>query len=270
MRRKILLALPILVLLFLTACASSSPEQIPVTESVQTAPVAPATAANEGEASAESAIDSESQSEKDTDETVARSETMEQSEEMMSEDESDDSMAESNDDESMTETMVDEEEMAAESTGEMGMVIERPAWHHAVLANARTGESFSLADFEGKTIFVEPMATWCSNCRKQLNNVRDARQELASEDVIFIAVSVETNIDNATLTSYADGAGFDWLFAVATPDLLRLLADEFGQTIANPPATPHFIVRSDGTSTELVTGIEAAGQIVSQITAAQG
>ena len=270
MRRNILLALPIFVLLFLTACSSSAAEEPAVTESVQAAPVTAPTATTNADVSAENAANSEDQPEMNTDEAEVQSETVDQSEEMMSDGESADAMLDSDDDEPMTETMVDEEQMAAESSDEMEMVIERPAWHHAVLVDARTGESFTLADFEGKTIFVEPMATWCSNCRRQLNNVKDARQQLASEDVIFIALSVETNIDDTTLASYADGAGFDWLFAVVTPELLRQLADEFGQTIANPPATPHFIIRADGTNTELVTSIEPAGQIVSQITAAQG
>lgn len=270
MGRNLILVIAIIILLIISACSSSQAEEPTLTEPAETAPVTAPTATNKADKSADSAVNSESQSEMDTDEAEVQSEAVNQSEVMMSEAAGDDAMTDNNDDESMTETMVDEEEMAAESTDEMVMVIDRPAWHHAVLVDARTGESFSLTDFEGKTIFVEPMATWCTKCRQQLNNVRDARQRLTSEDVVFISLSVETNIDNAALASYADGAVFDWLFAVATPDLLRQLVDEFGQTIVNPPATPHFIIRADGTNTELVTGIEPADQIVSQITAAQG
>lgn len=161
------------------------------------------------------------------------------------------------------------EEMAPESA-DTTMKSERPAWQQLALTNVDTGEMFTLADFAGKTIFVEPMATWCSNCRRQLTNVRDAKQQLLSDDVVFVALSVETNLENADLAIYADQAGFDWLFAVATPELLRQLADTFGQSITNPPATPHFIIRADGSSTELITGIESSSQILSQITAAQG
>ena len=55
-----------------------------------------------------------------------------------------------------------------------------PAWLQAELINASTGESFTLADFEGKTVYVEPFATWCGNCRKQLNNAKAAKSELLS------------------------------------------------------------------------------------------
>jgi cytochrome oxidase Cu insertion factor (SCO1/SenC/PrrC family) len=161
------------------------------------------------------------------------------------------------------------EEMADDMAGDEAVGADRPAWQQLTLTNARTGETFTLADFGGQTVFVEPMATWCSNCRRQLTNVRDAQQQLAEDDVVFVALSVETNIDDAALASYADEAGFDWLFAVVTPEMLEQLAGEFGRVIANPPATPHFIIRPDGTYTELVTGIEPADQIISQITAAQ-
>ncbi len=145
-----------------------------------------------------------------------------------------------------------------------------PVWQTLLLSDARTGEPFALADFKGRTVFIEPMATWCSNCRRQLTNVQAARQVLNSDDVVFIALSVETNIDDPTLASYANKAGFDWVFAVMTPELLRQMVDVFGQSITNPPATPHFIIQPDGRFTELVTGVETADQLISKIQAAQG
>jgi thiol-disulfide isomerase/thioredoxin len=146
---------------------------------------------------------------------------------------------------------------------------ETKTWQELALVDARSGETFTLSDFDGKQVFVEPMATWCSNCRRQLTNVQAAREQLA-DGAVFIALSVETNIDDATLAGYADDAGFDWLFAVATPEILEGLTAEFGRSIVNPPATPHFIIRADGSVTELFTGIDPAAEIVSRITAAQG
>ena len=166
--------------------------------------------------------------------------------------------------------MAEKSEEMTEGMDEPAMNADLPAWQTLPLTNARTGESFTLADFAGKTIFVEPMATWCTNCRRQLGNVKDAHAQLAGEDVVFVALSLETNIDDGTLANYANEAGFDWLFAVLTPEMLQELANEFGQTIANPPATPHFVIRTDGTTTDLVTGIEPADQIIAQIQAAQG
>lgn len=140
-----------------------------------------------------------------------------------------------------------------------------PAWAATPLVDARSGASFTLNDFAGKTIFVEPMATWCTNCRAQLNNIKTAAEQLAGADVVFVALSVETNLDAAALASYAEENGFAWTFAIATPELLLQLAGDFGQTIANPPATPHFIVSPDGAVSELYTGIESPAAIVARV-----
>lgn len=181
----------------------------------------------------------------------------------------DDSMAEHSD-KAMDSPMADKSEDMAEGDEEMAMNGDLPAWQTLSLTNARTGETFTLADFAGKTVFVEPMATWCTNCRRQLGNVRDAYAQLDGEDVVFVALSVETSISDDTLANYANEAGFDWHFAVLSPEMLQELAAEFGQTIANPPSTPHFVIRPDGSTTNLVTGIEPTEQIIAQIQAAQG
>ena len=147
--------------------------------------------------------------------------------------------------------------------------VERAAWQHIALTNARTGEQFTLADYAGQTVFVEPFATWCGNCRRQLGNIQSAHTTLG-DDAVFIALSVEPNIANEALVKYADGAGFEYIFAAMPQEMLQELAAQYGQTIANPPATPHFIIRPDGSTTEMVTGIEGPAVLVEQIQAARG
>jgi cytochrome oxidase Cu insertion factor (SCO1/SenC/PrrC family) len=148
--------------------------------------------------------------------------------------------------------------------------INLPTWQTLPLTNARTGETFTFADFAGKTVFVEPMATWCPNCRQQLGNVSSIHTQLDAAQFVFISVSVETNITSADLAQYAEDNGFDWMFAVLTPELLGELTATFGRTITNPPSTPHFIIRPDGTTTGLTTGIESGSQLVEQLMAASG
>lgn len=163
----------------------------------------------------------------------------------------------------------DNADMADALPGEPAAAVTRPAWQQIALIDARSGSTFTLADFAGKTVFVEPFATWCSNCRQQLGNVQAAKAGLG-EDVVFVALSVEPNIGADALARYADDAGFDWIFAAMPPELLQALAAQFGQTIANPPATPHFLIRPDGSTTDLVTGIESPDAIKAQIEAARG
>jgi thiol-disulfide isomerase/thioredoxin len=207
------------------------------------------------------------------DETMTDEEMMDESmddEEMMDETMEDD-MAMTEHEEGMAEleeTMAETDDMTEEMEEEVAMS-NAPAWMSIALTDVRTGETFTLADFAGKTVFVEPMATWCTNCRRQLGNVAAAKAQLGnSEDVVFVSLSVETNIGNGDLANYTEETGFDWVFAVATPEMLISLADTFGQTVTNPPSTPHFIIRPDGTTTDLTTGYEGPEELLQNIEAA--
>lgn len=141
-----------------------------------------------------------------------------------------------------------------------------PDWTQLELVNARTGEPFTIADFAGKTVFVEPMATWCTNCRAQQREVIDAQSQLG-DSAVFISLSVENGLADQVLADYAEQNGFDWVFAVATPELANALVEQYGRTILTPPSTPHFLIRPDGTPSDLRTGNHRAEVIVETITA---
>jgi hypothetical protein len=72
------------------------------------------------------------------------------------------------------------------------------------------------------------------------------------------------------LAHYADVAGFDWVFAVASPALLQELTATFGHTIVNPPATPHLIIGPDGSTSALSTGFHSAESLIQALSAAGG
>jgi thiol-disulfide isomerase/thioredoxin len=148
-------------------------------------------------------------------------------------------------------------------------VAERPGWHALPLTDARSGQTFTLADFAGKTVYVEPMATWCTNCRNQMSVIRDqVRAQVDPEQVLFVGLSVETNLASETLASYTATHGFEWTFAVMTPELLQELASTFGRTVTNPPAVPHFVIGPDGTTSDLGTGHHSADQLLQRLAAA--
>ena len=145
-----------------------------------------------------------------------------------------------------------------------------PDWATIPLTDARTGEPFTLADYAGKTLFVEPMATWCTNCRHQIPNVELARTQLDSNQYVFVGLSVAENVDNATLASYVDGQGWNFVFAVAPEALVQGLVDTFGRTAVTPPSTPHFIIQADGTLSEMYTGSHSADELITELKAASG
>lgn len=143
----------------------------------------------------------------------------------------------------------------------------RPAWQEHPLTNVQTGEVFTIADLtrSGKTVMIEPMATWCPNCAQQQNNVGQARARLNSDNVVFISISVETNISADDLANYAINRQYDWVFVLADLPLLDLLTAEFGRTITSPPSTPHFVVYPDGSYSQLYTGYTSADEIINLV-----
>lgn len=147
----------------------------------------------------------------------------------------------------------------------------RPDWHNTEIINAKNNEAFTLASLEGKTIFIEPMATWCSYCSYQLDIVNQAKQQLIdenlNEDFVFLALSVEGNIANEKLVKHAERLEVDLIFAAASPDLLRGITNEFGRDAIHPHSTPHFIVKNNGDMTELKTGLETVEDIYDELIA---
>ena len=144
----------------------------------------------------------------------------------------------------------------------VALAAERPAWMDLPLTDARTGTTFSLGSFAGKTVYVEPMATWCTNCREQFGVVRDVHAQLDPDRYVFVGLSVETDLASSDLARYVDEQNWPWTFAVMSPDLLQQLSASYGLTIGNPPSTPHFVIDPDGTTSELSTGIHSAQDII--------
>lgn len=127
------------------------------------------------------------------------------------------------------------------------------------------GVAFTLADFVGTPVLVETFATWCPNCRAQLQSNQEAAAQ-AGDDAVFVALSIETDIDVAEVVAYAEENGFtDIRFGVLSPDGLAAFNDEFGGTAINPPSTPHWVIDASGSASDLKTGSESAEAILSAL-----
>ena len=108
------------------------------------------------------------------------------------------------------------------------------------LVDVRSGASFSLAELAADTpVLVETMAIWCTTCLGQQREVVRAH-ELG--DFVSVGIDVDPNERAPDLAAYADREGFDWRFAVADRELVRLLSERFGFEVTNPPSTPTFVV----------------------------
>jgi thiol-disulfide isomerase/thioredoxin len=135
-------------------------------------------------------------------------------------------------------------------------------WATAQLTDVTTGEPFTLSGLaaEGKVVFVETMAIWCSNCRAQQREAVAAFANLDPEQFVWVGLDVESSESAEDLARYGQENGFPFKYAIANTDLARALATEFGDVVLSPPSVNLIILGADGGVTKL-TGHHSAAEL---------
>lgn len=169
---------------------------------------------------------------------------MEETEDDMAKDSSDDMMEES------------PEEMMDKSDDEM---MSETAWFGTTFTDVSTGETFTINDFKGKVVLIENLAMWCSNCKKQQEQVKMLHELIGmNEDLISIGLDIDTNENAEDLKTYIANNGFNWIYAVASEEVTREIANLYGAQFLNPPSTPILIVDRKGQTHPMPFGIKSA------------
>lgn len=94
------------------------------------------------------------------------------------------------------------------------------------------GNKVNVADFgkNGKITIFNFWATWCTPCKKELNNIAYLYEDWQEDyDVEIVAVSIDDSRTKALVKSYVDGQSWDYTVLLdVNKDLQRLLN---GQTV---------------------------------------
>ena len=94
------------------------------------------------------------------------------------------------------------------------------------------GNKVNVTEFgqNGKITVFNFWATWCTPCKKELNNIADLYEDwVADYNVEIVAVSIDDAKTRANVVSYADGQGWEYTVLLdQNKDLQRLLN---GQTV---------------------------------------
>ena len=255
--KKILMGTLIVMALAVTACgAAAQPQTAPVND------LAAETPASE-EISLE-VVEEEAAVE----DTMAEDEMMEEeaaTDEMMEEEASMDEMMEE-ETEAAEEAMMEEsadETMAESAETEMF----GPDWFNVELADVNTGETFKVADFQGKVILVETMAVWCPICTQQQQQIRALHGQLGErDDFVSLSLDIDPNESPDFLKSHVDRYGFNWSYAVAPPEVSREIGDLYGRSFLNPPAAPMFVIDRQGEVHLLPFGVKSAAELQEAVT----
>ena len=108
-----------------------------------------------------------------------------------------------------------------------------------------SGGTVTFADFAGRPLVIEMMATWCAACGDQQDTIRDARLRLPP-DAVVISLSVDPRDDAAALGKYAADRDYDWVFGTGSVELLRSLGAQLGDAALNPAVTPIVVIDRGG------------------------
>ena len=134
-------------------------------------------------------------------------------------------------------------------------------WAAATLTDVNTGETFTIASLGGRTIFVEAMAIWCTNCRAQQARFTEALATLDPAKVAYVVLTVDPGETAEDLARYKDQRGFTGRYAVAGRDVSAALEAEFGANVLNPPTVPLVLISPAG-EISFHTGGESVDDII--------
>jgi peroxiredoxin len=104
------------------------------------------------------------------------------------------------------------------------------------------GKVVNVKDYskKGKIVIISFWATWCTPCKKELNNINELYEEWKTKyDIIVVAVSIDNARNVMKVKPYVDGQAwpFDVLLDVNS-DMMRAM------NVVNPPHT--FLLNKDG------------------------
>jgi len=152
------------------------------------------------------------------------------------------------------EAMTDEDAMAM------------PAFFSAALTDVASGTDFTLADFKGKVVLLEPFAQWCPTCLAQQREVVRLRALLGPrDDFVTVGLNIDPNEDAVMLRGYLTQHGFDWLYAVAPADVSSEIGRLYGSQYLNPPSAPMLLIDRHGIVHPLEAGRKSAEALLEAV-----
>jgi len=134
-------------------------------------------------------------------------------------------------------------------------------WATATLTDVTTGESFTIADLAGRTVFVEAMAIWCTNCRAQQARFTEAFGRIPDGTAEYVVLTIDPSETANELARYKADRGFAGRYAVAGKQVSKALEAAFGANVLNAPSVPLITISPAG-DVQFSTGGESVDAIV--------
>jgi cytochrome oxidase Cu insertion factor (SCO1/SenC/PrrC family) len=144
--------------------------------------------------------------------------------------------------------------------GDQGMMT--PGWVTAELMHPVTGAMFTINDFQGSVVLVEPFAQWCSTClaqQKELVKLYEATGMDAG--LVIVGLDIDPNEDAEMLKTYLEKHGFSWHYAIASKEMAREISQLYGDQFLNPPSAPMLLIDRQGEVHSLPFGLKSVDDL---------
>lgn len=135
-------------------------------------------------------------------------------------------------------------------------------WQEVKLEDVSTGKTFTVAELE-KPVLVETFAVWCPTCTRQQKEIKKYHRQY---DANSVSLDVDPNEDASKVRSHIQRHGFGWRYAVAPPQMTKLLIDRYGNSIVHPPSSPMILVCENGTR-RLPDGVKPVSKLREEVEA---
>lgn len=117
------------------------------------------------------------------------------------------------------------------------------------------GNTFNLSDFRGQVAVLDFMATWCTGCKKIMDDLREVHA--AHPDAVFISIDIDPTESDQMLETFKQRYNATWTFALDTDEV----SQKYG--VAVIPKT--VVINPSGEIAFSHTGEISASRLSSQV-----
>ncbi len=89
------------------------------------------------------------------------------------------------------------------------------------LTDILSNQTFSLADFQGKTIILDLFTTWCPPCRESVPRMRDIYNSYSAEELTIISVDIDVNETESLVRTFILEYEMEWFVALDNDSIVR-------------------------------------------------
>ena len=147
-----------------------------------------------------------------------------------------------------------------QTPSQSGSNVDASDWQSVELKDVNSGETFTVEELK-KPVLVETFAVWCPTCTNQQREIKEFHDQ---SNVTSVSLNVDANENEEQIKRHTEENGFNWRYSISPTELTRMLLNQYGNTVTNPPSAPAILVCENG-SRRLPNGVKPVSKLQQEI-----